>query len=1684
MELNILPENNSNLSQSISLISSETRIHLSDRYEDIKILLKKYYEKLLDPNKREREIQELVSQEEDDFSRGNEIAIGNRNYIHVAFNNLPPKLDTSYVRMQMQESFKQLETEEGLVTNTEATQYLENILKKVLINQGKSELANKIRICISSRRELLNASMYADGTIVISQYFINNLGSMDQLFGVLFHEVVHKEREHSGGNNAGVIDEVEADVLLTCEYLDQSGYNSKGLLKAIETIESLSDNSGASMGYLSFYQRRAMIREVHKRRHFVNSNKKETPLPELLISEATLTNLEIFKKLSDLQAIEELGELIANFTKENLRLLMLNTGDTLLFQESQLGENFSEVRKQIYPKICELITSRLRTFEDKVPEPLIKGVLTILDSYLGYKYDKNLPRRIYSQDELLASVFGYKNAQIFFRGIFGTDLTYSNVHFFNFISSNVRYSKSTTEEFKDCIPVEETKLIEIIENILDHESPGNYDAKFILQIIINYSAQIKIENPSELRKFLELIKNSRLSKILDSDTLIDALDDPKISYGSGKNYTKQELAHELLMRELRKYHYPESRRKYETSQGLGPERYDEDQEFVGILSEFFDIQNPAKIETETDPLIVISQAFSKITEKDTKGHYLLGMNRDVEYSTLFTRLNKLLKEKNLSEEEVFKLIEEIFKKIDSLPFTDPEFVRETSSSSFFRNKNLSQESINKTLLFSFKLRALIELSRNDSKLFYEMVNRIMMEAGDTFDSSSVYDLASILSPLLNNNTSGLSSGNFIGFNSTPTTVYESQQLEIRKGVIIKESDREPYPTIISDIQSLEILPLVRRFLDYPMPSVTLSGTPEDALKMITSEVFKIKGSVYTYLEQSVSVLDDNYSQQLLFSESLIASKLLQEYRKAYLEYIKNNEPNPQNYEQYFQLIKQCLPNSEERGLILRSIIEIYLHSEELTYEEKVEFAVENYRYLKYEDVLYLSELIPSDENNPGVYWENWLKFKASFASIWSKTKEIKREIGWIAEANSESQKAPIEALETAIMSQSSSAETSTYSANGWLRGIYYHKFLAESIKFAVTGSYRPYFRSLRDYFIFLKNRSLMERVTTTTTALTNEVRERGGRRIGEILTKIFDSDSDFLNEFISTASGTLEKGKSDFLITTMGYFSGKNLFQNLDIRNIDIVEVKKFLMSKFPNRNDLNNLTEEELRSIFDASTRSISLFGPQFQSSDSTIISPILQDNDSDYMEVMTHLTSHFNIDFYPAERTAGSEEEVHVPRNVENLIGALEMTILGTRGLQMSGQMYNFADPDIRRRVSRSFDANPGLDRIDFLLALDSASERDPVLNEFLRTRLIGIKRAHEGRDSLGGGSMATVYLAEVIDGETHKPVLSALRCLVPNAVENVNDMFTSLHSVFEKMEKRAYKLGDSLSKHRKIIRDSRIGKLILEIAKNWCIQDLEDPDYEVNDDRFREEVTDEFLRQNPSYDFVAPKRIYSSEAESEDDEGNKIKIKNWVRIESLAPGVTVRKFLESPEYSDDLKREVITQIYNFNMFQYNQIPGNGEDRLLQSDPSIGNYHIEIIDGKPRIHILDRGLMIKMDSERAELFRKFANEGRRSAGNGAISAVGEAYLSVSEKLQLLKLLIREVLKENNKNNRFVVSLNLLKSITNSVIFKEAREISDIVLAVNESFAELGLKIPISIQLPIKNITGWKMLMKEWSQK
>ena len=179
--------------------------------------------------------------------------------------------------------------------------------------------------------------------------------------------------------------------------------------------------------------------------------------------------------------------------------------------------------------------------------------------------------------------------------------------------------------------------------------------------------------------------------------------------------------------------------------------------------------------------------------------------------------------------------------------------------------------------------------------------------------------------------------------------------------------------------------------------------------------------------------------------------------------------------------------------------------------------------------------------------------------------------------------------------------------------------------------------------------------------------------------------------------------------------------------------------------------------------------------------------------------------------------------------------------------------------------------------------------------------------------------------------------------------------------------------------------------------------------------------------------------------------------------------------------MKSEVVKQIILFNRYQYDQKPTTeGGTVLVQSDPSIGNYLVEVINGKPKIHVLDRGLMIPMSEERLEMMNLLVKGKKLEFLNKFLDEIIEYNIRTNPSYDFLKA--------GNKLLAGSIKADLLGTIIPKVLsnalFSEAKSMLDIVTVINDALIERKLQLPWDLQIPIKNMVGMELLMNNYIKK
>ncbi|MBI2599124.1 M48 family metalloprotease [Candidatus Curtissbacteria bacterium] len=194
----------------------------------------------------------------------------------------------------IQRLFDNLAATRDIETGTQRTEFLQSIVDKMLAGKGI-----ETKVYILGRGLDSNAFAVADGSIFISQSLIDNLDTVDELVGVIGHEVGHLKHKtfenvfvSHDPDSTGWVHESASDSLAP-RMLEKTGYNSTGFGEAIKKVSS----RGRDFGHQSGLMRATQSTGQHMAEDYATSSVEPTPLPNFIKGEnARKTNYEIVRE--------------------------------------------------------------------------------------------------------------------------------------------------------------------------------------------------------------------------------------------------------------------------------------------------------------------------------------------------------------------------------------------------------------------------------------------------------------------------------------------------------------------------------------------------------------------------------------------------------------------------------------------------------------------------------------------------------------------------------------------------------------------------------------------------------------------------------------------------------------------------------------------------------------------------------------------------------------------------------------------------------------------------------------------------------------------------------------------------------------------------------------------------------------------------------------------------------------------------------------------------------------------------------------------------------------------------------------------------------------------------------------------------------------------------------------------
>lgn len=364
---------------------------------------------------------------------------------------------------------------------------------------------------------------------------------------------------------------------------------------------------------------------------------------------------------------------------------------------------------------------------------------------------------------------------------------------------------------------------------------------------------------------------------------------------------------------------------------------------------------------------------------------------------------------------------------------------------------------------------------------------------------------------------------------------------------------------------------------------------------------------------------------------------------------------------------------------------------------------------------------------------------------------------------------------------------------------------------------------------------------------------------------------------------------------------------------------------------------------ILGSDTRSISVFGTRYQNQPASQPALLAQESDREFFQVTNRLNALLNIN---GSNIPETKEGLEIDPAIEAVIKGVETSgALGIRALQLATQFHSFP-PALERRLSDTFDANPGMEKLRFWKNLYKLAKGNEEIRQYLQRITLG--------DYLGGGSLQTTYGA-TLDAGTPNERQVIVKMKNPNVDTFIKESYGSAHKTLEVVARQRGASGQY----------AKTGMVLMDLAQNWCLDDLNDKTFLYDDEQFRH-VVDQFNVRAGQEIFYAPVKLFTS---------------SKLKSETLAPGKTANQFLNDQSISFEQKQEVVRTLSRFFIHQLKGEPVADADgkkyHLVHSDPHVGNYMVDISGGSPKIGVIDRSMYLKLEEKDIRVLEKLAVSG-----------------------------------------------------------------------------------------------------------
>lgn len=1381
--------------------------------------------------------------------------------------------------------------------NSPRTQILQNIVDKMTAGTGIAS-----RIVILNKGETANAFVCPDGTVFVTQSALNKLDTEDEVAAIIGHELGHLIFDTSKYISMADNDLEKLGIAFAHEaasdhksfqLLQKSGYNSFAFSSAIRKIQG-SERGTVHMSGLS---RASMNVGEHFAIDSSTSHQAEKPIPPVLHKELRKTNLEIITEASRDKAFQpsELRQMI-----EQLHLQDLRATYKLFWEKRENNYDFTKV-------LNELVINRLLKAGYSQEEAIL-----MLYSNPSASVSYGPPEDCYLIDtpeklnhlisglqsfETNKTIHGQMLKKIFDIDI-SNDLPSATLNILQLISKHL-YNSERNPDVKG-IPVTGPSLISLLES-LNQINLGHpvYDGQ---RTSSNTAAITKYINKTYLESFKGQISPGELRDLEQFLVLLN---------GSSVSFDKTRIANNYYNKPNEK----ESKDKDGRRQAV-----------CGLTCRLLGVE----INEETFDFKDIDDFFKALLEAGEQHH-----PEARKLAILIETINRYFRNNSLNDQDKVRFLNYFNEKIDSLTIKrSSETLRYLDKLTLPEKFGLGEEILetpefrNAIMKFNLKTVLAMGLFGRDSDEFYGYLGPALAEFEQALLATGINptELSRIqLINLCKNLFHGPGSGDnlFLYWENGEEKVHTG---ETYSSGISKAS--------INDYDRFFKLPLIKAISGKEdnfnaANLVDLLSQADRYLKSLQFEGFQ--------RNENFNLLADN-ALSLITGRAIVRN----------FEAILNKGINDPDLGNLYSFTNRYYPGGVEKDQLLRNINKRYLKSTEVTFEQKLDYLYQYGEQVGYEGVAIVVDQI-EDMESYRVFRERLgeKKLKSYLESNSSITKVALADI-----LSAEVVKNFSDLLKTCENDPVSMGSVSTWYGKKWLETVLGRSgpainYDSESEKFILNDQGRGIFRSVADTFTKLQNLSQAQRFAIAHKALFETGGAFASPENRQILANALVSSLGIKQGFVKDIlfTGAIE-ADAEYIGFPAANMVGSLLFRALNINSVDLNAVKNTTIygsvagRRYPRVEEV--MTDRQILRNLNSTTREIILFGAGARKDPNSLIARMAEESDGLYYSVSAKLNQLLGEEAEASRKL--DKKDYEIDPAMEAVIKGVESTgALGIRALQLATQFHNFSE-NMNRRLSETFDANPGMSRLVFWENLHQRAEENPQVEQFMQ-------RIKLGR-YLGGGSLQTTYAATFTSdtGETKEIIIKRKN---PNVEGLLKKAYTVSRTVLDTVSK---KKGTKESANH-----AKTGLMLIDLAQAWCIDDLNDRYYEEHDDLFRQTV-DKFNQELGAEQFYVPKRVFTE-----------LKVK----FEELAPGRTVNQVLKDDTVSNNSKKEIVAKLGNFFLYQLSGNSFIDEDGkkffLIHSDPHVGNYMVDTSpDGKPGIGVIDRSLYLKLDENDVKVLEK----------------------------------------------------------------------------------------------------------------